>query len=349
MKNKNILFIIGMVFLSIILINAGGFATDRKVTGYFYDPNVGKILPKFEGLDNPLEVKDYLEGLEDGFTVTVKGNLTYYRDEEGKLVKLVRRVKDANGNISRIDKYFYDENGKVKYLDRRYYNHNGTTSRHYTVSYDENGKVKYVLDERYDSDGNLTKIYEYLNYSYFADGIRKGFTRRDYDAGGNLLRQISLGFNTEGKRISYHSIRYDLTTGRKTSELTLKYNDEGIRVSFKYQTYDPSTGNKRRDYTRNYDSTGKTSSVIDKRYDSDGNLTRTYEYTGFSYNEKGQLAGYTRTDKDSNGNFIVQYEYTDYIYDSDGKRIQFTRYTKDAEGNITRICIWRSTSGWNCT
>ena len=436
LKGKMLFLICLLTTVFILMSGLQGVADERKVTGYYYDPDAGKLLPKYDDL-NPREVKAYLEEQEAGYIITTRGSWTYYTDQNGRRVKAIRKVTDANGNLVRIDKYFYDENGKVSYIDRMYYNEAGIVTRRYTVDYDEFGKVEGVIDKRYDSYGNLIRAYEYYGYVYHDNGKLKEYSRKDFDGNGNLYRMYSFEFNDQGRRILYDREDYDTNTGKKIRDYVIRYNDEGKRISYDYKQYDsltgnlkrdyaatydsqgrtsgvvdkrydsegnleriyeysnysyhdngklasytqtvkngdgqvtrvftdhrneegqrtsytynwydPGTGNKTRDYTRTYDSQGRTSGVVDKRYDSEGNLDRSYEYSGYSYDSNGRLFGYTRTDRDGSGNVLRSYEYSNRTYDSEGHLIEYTRVDRDADGNVIRTCVWSIDTGWSCS
>ncbi|MCD6134603.1 MAG: hypothetical protein J7J25_03685, partial [Candidatus Omnitrophica bacterium] len=101
---------------------------------------------------------------EGGKTKTIsdsRGIRTY--DKYGHLLRYYHYVRDANGNIIRIDDYVY-------------------TSRY------DNGKLKSYKLIRRDADGNIMRIYDYSGFTYDENGRVSGYTRTDRDADGNTLR-----------------------------------------------------------------------------------------------------------------------------------------------------------------
>ena len=282
------------------------------ITGYYYDSAKGKILPRYGHL-SPKEIEAYLRGeynVEE-YREVVKGDYTYFYNEDDQLVKSIKIVKDSEGNIIGTYEYNYvyyenggrkeyirtdkDGNGNIEKIYKFVYNAAGqkvlydrtnydavtqTKTRHYVIDYDANGRNSQVIDERYDESGNLKASYQYTNYAYYDNGKLKEYTRTDKDGNGSVGAIYNLAYNDAGTPTLYDRTNYDAVTQTKT-----------------------------RHYVIDYDANGRNSQVIDERYDESGNLS-------------------------------ISYEYTDYIYDVDDKLIRYTRITRDANGEIIDTYIW---------
>ena len=313
-KKRMVVLLVLVTFSNFFVLNA---QEKLPITGYYYDPATGNILPKYGNL-SPKEVEEYLKKgkVEEKYTVIKKGNWTYYKNSKGQIVKRVGKIfrngefficeykysyysngkvasytftlKDALGHLLSIYKPIFDEEGKrISYIYTKYDSETGKKKYEYYVKFNQENKVTWRLLTYYDENGNKKSSYEY-SYTYHDNGKLASYTRIQRDAQGRLV-----------------------------SEYKPLYNEQGKRTSYTYTRYDPDTGKKRYDSYAKYDNNGKAISATTTYYDENGNVKSIYEWT-------------------------------DYKYDSNGKLIQFTRYRKDANGNITQTCIWKKDSGWNC-
>ncbi|MFH1772279.1 MAG: hypothetical protein ABH872_05635, partial [Candidatus Omnitrophota bacterium] len=268
---------------------------EESITGYYYDPATGEILPKYGDL-SPGEVDNYLK-IRKYRRKTVGDRVDIY-DTGNNLVGRVYTIKDSEGNTTglredyygyyngvrklteRIDKgldevvknvytYGYDDSGLKRSDGRIQYDDSGQLLREYSIDYDQLGRRIYYMDERY-KDGSLDKSYEYTNYDYHSNGELKEYSRNDKNA-----------------------------SGQTTAMYTFGYNDQKTRTFYNRLDFNPDTGKETRGYTANYNDDGKETGVTDRRYDSNGDIDKTYAYSNYSYYDNGVRETYTRTTTDS--------------------------------------------------
>jgi hypothetical protein len=239
------------LIVSAILIIAGSCAfaaaTDRKITGYYYDPNSGKVLPKYDDL-TPGEVVHYL-GLKQctvqksdysspGLTYTttsyVNSKGQTLRDEVDYNYSYSQPNYQYNIDYTSENDYYYYSNGNIQS-----YRGTGTEKGNYSsgsYSYEFNDSYAYI--ENYRLDGNVS------------DGSYKY-----YDQNGQMTSDEIYSYNYYDNG-NYQSI-HDTSSG-----------------------YDPATGKKTYtyDYTDSYDINGNWTGYHYVYKDGDGNIIEEYTY-----------------------------------------------------------------------
>lgn len=198
-----------------------------------------------------------------------------------------------------------------------------------------------------DKDGRVIK--EIL---YNEDGSVDQRTEYEYDAAGNLIKELQYDKNT-GSVDAIRKYEYD-QDGNETKYLY--YNIDGtVHASRTYETeYDGNgvltkrscTDNDGRTVCWEYDGSGKLTRSI--QYDSDGNISDILEYDAngneakrVSYNADGSMDGRYEYTYNANGNMIqeigygrdgVLYVRMEYEYDKYGRVTKFVSY--DGDGNV---------------
>ena len=81
-------------------------------------------------------------------------------------------------------------------------------------------------------------------------------------------------------------------------------------------------------------------SFVQTDLDALGNVIRSYEYTGYSYDASGRTTGYTRLDRDGRGTILRSYVYSDYTYDKAGRLTGYMQADKDGAGKTLRSYVY---------
>jgi hypothetical protein len=280
--------------------------SDRDITGFYYDPDSGEMIPKYDDL-KPNEITDYLR--LEGATEEVRGNTTYYR-KNGKILKTIREYTWGGKTYYYYSDYFYHDNGQIKQRSRtfttadgkvwfsynQFYYDNGNRASYDYAYYDRNTGVK-----RYDFQGNYNKKGQITDRSYTS-----------YDSSGNVRYSYDSNyFYNDKDQLSEASSVSRNSAGEviRTTNSQYSYYDNGNRKSISSVSKN-GDGNKTWEYNLSYNSSGRITSYNGTSYNPDTGETRyTYE-VNYSYDQQGRINGYTYVMKDGQGNIIRQYNWS---------------------------------------
>lgn len=271
------------------------------------------------------------EGQRTGYTYVRKGangavvnstEQTYTYNEEEGTTTYISVYKDANGNITSQSEGTYTTN-------YNYYGSSDASGSGYSSSY-----------VRKDADGNVISV---SNYNSSADW--------------NISSSGSASF-TDGEVSSFYGDSTNYTS----------YNDDGSysKTTIASQTSGVGGGNtvdgtwskslsssieslNAESFSSNGDYLGYKKTDVE--YDANGTLTgstignytgekgsETYagktQFSNYTYNEDGQVLGYTETEYDTDDNQTSQTIISNITYDAYGRKVSWNYQTSDANGNI---------------
>ena len=243
-----------MVCAMLVFMGSRAFAeiAEQKITGYYYDPHSGKVLPKYGNL-SPAEVAHYLN-LKDARVTksnynysepnyTLNYDTTSYINKNGQTL---RDEVDYTYNYSE-PQYQYEYNCDYTSTTDYYYYDNGNIQT-YKGTGTEKGDYKsqgysYTFDDSYDYTEN------YLRNGNVSDGSYKY-----YDQGGKLSSEDSYVYsyydNGNYKACNETGSGYDTATGKKTYtyEYSDNYDINGNWTGYHY-VYRDGDGNIIEEYT----------------------------------------------------------------------------------------------------
>ncbi|MCD7752498.1 MAG: hypothetical protein LUI10_12330 [Lachnospiraceae bacterium] len=191
------------------------------------------------------------------------------------------------------------------------YNKDGTLHTSYETVYEYvyDSDTRTLTSEYISGDGDstVTGFYVYNEYGETTETVSYS------SISGTIYSSYTYEYNTEGKIIHTHILRYNYNDGSFTSDRTInqKYNEDGM-VIWKEQIVLDSNGNETRT-TEEYE------------YDSNGNCIKVVEY-----NAEGLVESMTESVFDANGNIVSDITYID------GEVTGSTEYEYE-NGNLTKI------------
>lgn len=263
-------------------------------------------------------------------------------DEEGSIVSFTHLTYAYDADGREIEYVYYDENGEIRRKEQSEYDESGNKIKE--IRYGSGGRKTGWTEWKYNAAGYPT---EYAFYD--ADGICTEKRFQEYDARGNLLKDVITNYDKKTGQQRKHIYKYEYDENGniiKDDSSEREYDENGNLTQYidyyitgaicHRETYEYDERGNQTKHTR-YNGENAIEDVWEQEYDESGRETcnRYYHF----YNGSSFMESIDQQEYDEWGNLIKAVT-TDYDEKTGQQCYQCIKeYEYDKKGNMTKYDI----------